>query len=184
LTILGIKLKQFNGFKMREFETRWLKLPEVQVVGLQQVKNTLVSLVATAQTMIAAVAAIAVIVALIGVINTILMSVYERTAEIGIMKALGARRGSIFQLIWLETVMICLVGGVAGSVLAIVGSGLVEKAIKAMADLGVSGSIVQITPAVIAYAVLGAIVLGFFGGLYPAWRASSMRPVEAISRGV
>jgi putative ABC transport system permease protein len=184
LTILGVKLKEFNAFKMREFETRWLKLPEVQVVGLQQVKNTLVNLVATAQTMIAAVAAIAVIVALIGVINTILMSVYERTPEIGIMKALGARRGSIFQLIWLETVMICLTGGLAGSVLAIVGSSLVERGIKAMADLGVSGSIVQITPAIIAYAVVGAIILGFFGGLYPAWRASSMRPVEAISKGV
>src|SRR6266567_5858808 len=184
LTILGIKLKEFNSFKMREFETRWLKLPEVQVVGLQQVKNTLVSLVATAQTMIAAVAAIAVIVALIGVINTILMSVYERTAEIGIMKALGARRGSIFQLVWLETVMICLLGALLGSIGAVVGSGLVEKAIKAMADLGVSGSIVRITPAVIGYAVLGAVVLGFFGGLYPAWRASSMRPVEAISKGV
>jgi putative ABC transport system permease protein len=184
LTILGIKLKQFNGFKMREFETRWLKLPEVQVVGLQQVKNTLVSLVATAQTMIAAVAAIAIIVALIGVINTILMSVYERTPEIGIMKALGARRSAIFQLIWLETVLICLTGGVVGSVVAIVGSGVVEKGVKAVADLGVSGSVVNITPAVIGYAVLGAVVLGFFGGLYPAWRASSMRPVEAISKGV
>jgi putative ABC transport system permease protein len=183
LTILGIKLKEFNAFKMREFETRWLKLPEVQVVGLQQVKTTLVNLVATAQTMIAAVAAIAVIVALIGVINTILMSVYERTSEIGIMKALGARRESIFELIWLETVMICLVGGLVGSVFAVFGSGLVEKAIRSMADFGVSGSIVQITPAVIAYAVLGAVVLGFFGGLYPAWRASSMRPVEAISKG-
>lgn len=183
LTILGIKLKEFNAFKLREFETRWLKLPEVQVVGLQQVKNTLVSLVATAQTMIAAVAVIAVIVALIGVINTILMSVYERTSEIGIMKALGARRGSIFQLIWLETVMICLVGALVGSVIAVVGSGLVERAIKSIADLGVSGSIVRITPEVIAYAVVGAVVLGFFGGLYPAWRASSMRPVEAISKG-
>jgi putative ABC transport system permease protein len=114
LTILGIKLKQFNAIRMREFEARWLRLPEVQVVSLQQVKNTLVSLVATAQTMIAAVAAIAVIVALIGVVNTILMSVYERTPEIGIMKALGARKESVFQLIWLETVAVCLAGGVAG----------------------------------------------------------------------
>jgi putative ABC transport system permease protein len=183
LTILGIKLKQFNSLKLREFESRWLKLPEVQVVGLQQVKNTLVSLVATAQTMIAAVAVIAVIVALIGVINTILMSVYERTSEIGIMKALGARRGSIFQLIWLETVMICLVGAVAGSAVAVVGSGLVEKAIKAVADFGVSGSVVQISPPLIGYALIGAMVLGFFGGLYPAWRAASMRPVDAISKG-
>ena len=184
LTILGIKLKEFNAFKMREFETRWLRLPEVQVVGLQQVKNTLVSLVATAQTMIAAVAVIAVVVALIGVINTILMSVYERTSEIGIMKALGARRGSIFQLIWLETLLICLAGAIMGSLIAIVGSGLVERAIKTIANLGVSGSIVRITPAVIAYAILGAVILGFFGGLYPAWRASSMRPVEAIGKGV
>jgi putative ABC transport system permease protein len=183
LTILGIKLKQFNAFKMREFETRWLKLPEVQVVGLQQVKNTLVNLVATAQTMIAAVAAIAVIVALIGVVNTILMSVHERTSEIGIMKALGARRGAIFQLIWLETVMVCLAGGLAGSAAAVVGSGLVERAIKSMADLGLSGSVVNITPPVVGYAVAGAVVLGFFGGLYPAWRASSMRPVEAIGKG-
>ena len=183
LTILGIKLKEFNAFNMRQFETRWLKLPEVQVVGLQQVKNTLVSLVATAQTMIAAVALIAIIVAFIGVINTILMSVYERTSEIGIMKALGARRGSIFQLIWLETVMICFAGAIVGSALAVIGSDLVEKAIKSMADMGVSGSIVQITPAVIGYAVLGAVVLGFFAGLYPAWRASSMRPVEAINKG-
>lgn len=183
LTILGIKLKEFNAFNMRQFEARWLKLPEVQVVGLQQVKNTLVSLVATAQTMIAAVAIIAIIVAFIGVINTILMSVYERTSEIGIMKALGARRESIFQLIWLETVMICFAGAVAGSVLAVIGSGLVEKAIKSVADMGVSGSIVQITPMVVGYAVLGAVILGFFAGLYPAWRASSMRPVEAINRG-
>lgn len=183
VTILGIKLKEFNSYNLRQFEARWLKLPEVQVVGLQQVKNTLVNLVATAQTMIAAVAVIAIIVAFIGVINTILMSVYERTPEIGIMKALGARRDSIFQLIWLETVMICLAGAIVGSVLAVIGSGLVEKAIKSMIDMGVSGSIVQITPAVIGYAVLGAVVLGFFAGLYPAWRASAMRPVEAINKG-
>ena len=183
LTILGLKLKAFNAAKMREFETKWLKLPEVQVVSLQQVKTTLVSLVATAQTMIAAVAVIAVIVALIGVINTILMSVYERTGEIGIMKALGARRSDIFQLVWLETLMICLLGSIVGSLGAWVGAGLVEKAIKSLADLGVSGSIVRITPAVIGYAMGGSVALGFFAGLYPAWRAASMRPVDAIREG-
>lgn len=183
LTILGIKLKGFSSFKLREFENRWLRLPEVQVVGLQQVKNTLIGLVATAQTMIAAVAAIAVFVALLGVINAILMSVYERTGEIGIMKALGARRGDIFQLIWLETLIICLAGSLVGSAAAVVGSGLVEAAIRSIADLGVSGSIVAITPRVVGYAVLGSVILGFFAGLYPAWRAASMRPVEAIREG-
>ena len=47
----------------------------------------------------------------------------------------------------------------------------------------VSGSIVQITPAVVGYAIIGAVILGFFAGLYPAWRASSMSPVEAINKG-
>jgi putative ABC transport system permease protein len=183
VTILGIKLRKFSAFSMREFEGRWLKLPEVQVVSLQQVKTTLIALVGTAQTMVAAVAVIAVIVALIGVINAILMSVYERTAEIGIMKALGARRGDIFQLIWLETLIICLLGGVLGALGAAVGSTLVERAIRSLADFGVSGSIVRITPAVVGCAVLGAVVLGFFAGLYPAWRASSMRPVAAIREG-
>lgn len=183
LTILGIKLKEFNSIKMREFESRWLKLPEVQVVGLQQVKTTLVNLVGTAQTMIAAVAVIAVIVAVIGVINTILMSVYERTGEIGIMKAIGARRGDIFTLIWLETMAICIIGGIFGCLLALLGSGLVEQAIKALVDFGVQGSIVNITSAVVSYALLGAIILGFFAGLYPAWRAASMRPVDAIREG-
>lgn len=183
LTILGIKLKEFNHFAMRDFETRWLKLPEVQVVGLQQVKQTLVGLVATAQTMIAAVAIIAVIVAFIGVINAILMSVYERTGEIGIMKALGARKGDIFTLIWLETLVICLLGAILGSLVAVLGADLVEAGIKHLANLGVNGSVVLITAEIIAYAIIGAVILGFFAGLYPAWRAASMRPIEAIREG-
>ncbi len=183
LTIIGVKLKEFSGVKIKEFESRWLKLPEVQVVSLEQVKGTLVSLVGTAQAMVAAVAAIAIIVAVIGVINTILMSVYERTGEIGIMKALGARRGDIFQLIWLETLAICLLGAAVGCVLAFVGSQLVELAIKSLINLGVTGSIVYITGEVLAWAMAGAVALGFFAGLYPAWRASSMRPIEAIRQG-
>jgi putative ABC transport system permease protein len=183
LTIIGIKLKEFTGVKMREFEGRWLKLPEVQVVSLEQVKGTLVSLVGTAQTMVAAVAIIAVIVAIIGVINTILMSVYERTGEIGIMKALGAYRGDIFQLIWLETLAVCLLGALLGCVVAVVGSHAVELGIKALVDLGVKGSIVYIDAPLIGWALAGAIAIGFFAGLYPAWRASSMRPIEAIREG-
>lgn len=184
LTIVGIKLKEFGSPVMREFTERWAKLPEVQVVGMQQVKSTLVMLVSTAQVMLSAVAVIAVIVAVIGVVNTILMSVYERTGEIGIMKAIGASRSDIFQLIWLETLAVCAGGALAGCALALLGAGLVERAIQTLLDIGVRGSIVQITPTVLAAALVGAIVLGFFAGLYPAWRASSMRPVEAIREGI
>lgn len=183
LTIVGIKLKEFSGLKLREFEKRWAKLPEVQVVSLQQVKTTLVSLVETAQTMIAAVAAVAIIVAIIGVINTILMSVTERTGEIGIMKAVGATRGDIFQLIWLETLFICIAGGLLGSLSATFGSRLVEAALRSLIDVGSKGSIVAITPMVLLGAMGGAAAIGVFAGLYPAWRAASLRPIEAIREG-
>jgi len=184
LTILGIKLKEFSGAKLQEFESRWIKLPEVQVVSLEQVKSTLVLLIGTAQVMIAAVAVIAVVVAIIGVINTILMSVYERTGEIGIMKALGAFRGDVFQLIWLETLTICVLGAISGGALALAGSRLTESAIKALIDIGIQGSIVTISWEVLAGAFVGAMVVGFFAGLYPAWRASSMLPIDAIREGI
>ncbi|HTY64106.1 MAG TPA: FtsX-like permease family protein [Acidobacteriota bacterium] len=138
LTILGIKLKQFSGAALQEFEARWIRLPEVQVVSLEQVKSTLVMLIGTAQVMIFAVTIIAILVAVIGVINTILMSVYERTGEIGVMKALGALRGDVFQLIWLETLIVCVIGAVAGGLLAIGGAHLTEKASKALIDIGIS----------------------------------------------
>jgi len=183
LTILGIKMKEFSGAKLQEFESRWASLPAVQVVSLQQVKSTLVMLVGTAQTMIAAVTIIAILVALIGVINAILMSVYERTGEIGVMKAIGAFRGDIFQLIWFETLVICVIGAVTGTVAAIAGSRLVEAAIKKLINIGVQGSIVIINWEIITGAMAGAVVVGFFAGLYPAWRAASMHPVDAIREG-
>jgi putative ABC transport system permease protein len=183
LTIIGIKLKKFGAIQLREFEGRWLRIPEVQVVSLEQVKGTLVSLVGTAEVMIGAVAIIAIIVAVIGVVNTILMSVYERTGEIGVMKAIGAYRSDIFKLIWLETLAVCVTGGVLGCVIAIVGASVVEAAIRSLINLGVQGSIVRITPELIGGALVVSVIVGFFAGLYPAWRAASMRPIEAIREG-
>lgn len=183
LTIIGIKLKKFNAIELREFEGRWLKIPEVQVVSLEQVKGTLVSLVGTAQVMIAAVAIIAVVVAVIGVVNTILMSVYERTGEIGVMKAIGAYRSDIFKLIWMETLAVCVTGGLVGCLLAVVGASVVEAAIRSLINLGVQGSIVRITPLLVGGALSVSVLLGFFAGLYPAWRAASMRPIQAIREG-
>jgi putative ABC transport system permease protein len=183
LTIIGVKLKRFSAASLREFEGRWLKLPEVQVVSLEQVKGTLVSLVGTAQAMVAAVAVIAVGVAVIGVVNTVLMSVYERTGEIGILKALGAYRRDIFRLVWMETLAVCLAGALAGCAMAWAGSGVVEILIKRLVDLGVQGSIVEFSPGLIGGALLGSLGIGILAGLYPAWRAAEMRPMEAIRAG-
>jgi putative ABC transport system permease protein len=180
LTIIGIKLREFNGIRMREFEGRWMSIPEVQVVSLEQVKGALVSLVGTAQTMVAAVAIIAIIVAVIGVINAILMSVYERIGEIGIMKAVGASRFQIFRLIWTETLLICLLGSVSGSLLAVAAAGVTDTALRHLLNIGVTRSLVHMTPGLVGIAVLGSVVLGLLAGIWPARRAAGLHPVEAI----
>ncbi|MBM4163112.1 MAG: ABC transporter permease [Lentisphaerae bacterium] len=180
LTIIGIKLREFNGIRMREFEGRWMSIPEVQVVSLEQVKGALVSLVGTAQTMVAAVAVIAVIVAVIGVINAILMSVYERMGEIGIMKAVGATRIQIFRLIWTETLLICLAGAVVGCLLAAMGAGATDAALRHLLNIGVTQGLVRITPGLLGAAVSGSVMLGLLAGIWPARRAAELHPVEAI----
>ena len=183
LTIIGIKLREFNGIRMREFEGRWMSIPEVQVVSLEQVKGALVSLVGTAQTMVAAVALIAVLVAVIGVINSILMSVHERTGEIGVLKAVGAGRAQIFRLVWLETLLVSLAGAVPGSVLAAVAARLTDAALRGLLNIGVTQPLVRITPGLLGWAILGAVALGLVAGIWPAARASALRPVEAIRSG-
>ena len=183
LTIIGIKLKEFNGIRMREFEGRWLKIPEVQVVSLEQVKGALVSLVGTAQTMVAAVAVIAILVAVIGVVNSVLTSVHERTGEIGVLKAVGAGRAQIFRLVWLETLLTSLAGAVPGSLLAAGGARLTDAALRHLLNIGVTQPLVRITPGLLGAAILGAVVLGLLAGLWPAGRAAGLRPVEAIRSG-
>jgi putative ABC transport system permease protein len=180
LTIIGIKLREFNGIRMREFEGRWMSIPEVQVVSLEQVKGALVSLVGTAQTMVAAVAVIAIIVAVIGVINAILMSVYERIGEIGIMKAVGATHVQIFRLIWTETLLICLAGAVSGSLLAVITAGATDAALRHLLNIGVTQALVRITPELLVAAIAGSVILGLLAGIWPARRAAGLHPVDAI----
>ena len=120
---------------------------------------------------------------MIGVINTILMSDFERTKEIGVMKAIGASRLDIFRIIWLETTLICVIGGIAGDVIAILGSRAVEYILRHILPYAPGGQLVLITPWLLGISFIGAVVMGLIAGIYPALRASSMRPVEAIRMG-
>jgi len=181
LTGIGIKLKKLDD--IAEFEESLYNEPSIQVVSMSQVRGTILNLVSSAKVLANSIAVIAIFIAAIGVVNTILMSVFERTREIGVMKAIGASRMKIFKLIWTETILVCTFGGVLGSILALLGSSVVEKIIKGILPYAPSGQLVLVKPSLLLAAFLGAIILGVVSGIYPAWRASSMRPVEAIRTG-
>ncbi len=101
ITTIGIKVKK--GVDSATLEEKLYKLPDVQIVSLAQVKETIMKLISTAKVMVLSIALIAILIAMVGVINTILTSVWERFQEIGILKTIGAMPWDIFKLIWIET---------------------------------------------------------------------------------
>jgi putative ABC transport system permease protein len=119
--------------------------------------------------LLGAVAAISLLVGGIGVMNIMLVTVTERTREIGIRKAVGARRVDILGQFLVEAVLLSVVGGIVGVVAGVGGSHF---------------KIVGVTPVVQTYSVIlafaVALLVGLFFGLYPANRAASLRPIEAL----
>jgi len=178
ITGIGIKLKQLKY--LSSFEEDLYDEPAIQVVSMAQVKGTIFNLMASAKILTNSVATVAVIIALIGVMNTILMSVFERTKEIGVMKALGASKLDVFRIIWMETAIICLLGGIAGEVIAMAGGRMVEYTLKHVLPYAPAGSLVDVSFLLLVAALVGAVITGLVAGIYPAYRAASMRPVEAI----
>ncbi|MEK6574955.1 MAG: ABC transporter permease, partial [Chloroflexota bacterium] len=116
----------------------------------------------------------AVIVGGLGMMNTTLMSVLERTREIGVLRAVGWRRRRIITMILGESLVLGLLGGVAGIG---IGIGLTELArLSPSVRSMLSGAY---TPSIFIQALVIAVTLGAVGGLYPAWRASQLTPADA-----
>jgi putative ABC transport system permease protein len=120
-------------------------------------------------TLLGEVAAISLLVGGIGVMNIMLVSVTERTREIGIRKAVGARRSDILVQFLVEAVLVSFLGGIAGVIAGVVGS-----------QFKIAGVQPVIAPYSIALAFGAAVLIGLFFGTYPAGRAASMRPIEAL----
>ena len=178
LTTIGIKLKK--GVDSARFEEKLYKLPDVQVVSLAQVKETIMGLISTAKVMVLSIAIIAILIAMVGVINTILMSVHERFQEIGILKTIGAMPWDIFKLIWIETLILCAIGGVLGVGLALILSKVTEVLIRYVMPYAPSGGLVLIDLKLVLFTMAAILCIGLLSGLYPAWKAGRIRPLEAI----
>jgi putative ABC transport system permease protein len=178
ITTLGIKVKK--GVDSSRLEEKMYQLPDVQIVSLAQVKETIMKLVSTAKVMVLSIALIAILIAMVGVINTILTSVWERFQEIGILKTIGAMPWDIFRLIWTETMILCMSGGVLGIVLALILARVTDVIIRSVLPYAPGGGLVLIDTKLIAITLVSIMGIGFLSGIYPAWKAGKIRPLEAI----
>ena len=178
ITTIGIKLKK--GVDSARLEEKLYQIPDVQIVSLEQVKETIMKLISTAKVMVLSIALIAIMIAMVGVINTILTSVWERFQEIGILKTIGAMPADIFKLIWIETLLLCTVGGILGIILALFLSKVTDFAMRTILPYAPSGGLVLIDAKLVLITLAGIIGIGLISGLYPAWKAGRIRPLEAI----
>jgi len=178
ITTIGIKLKK--DADSTKLETNLYKLPDVQVVSFTQVKQTIMKLISTARVMVLSIAIIALLIAMVGVINTILMSVFERKQEIGILKTMGAMPGDIFSLVWIETLILCSCGGVAGIMLAFVFARLSDILVRRILPYAPGGDLVAIDAKLAVLTLVVIVGVGLLSGIFPAWKAGRVRPLESI----
>ncbi len=178
LTSIGIKVKKEAD--MKAFEDKLYKLPDVQVVSLSQVKTTIMTLVSTARVMVFSIALIAILIAMMGVVNTVLMSVMERRQEIGILKSMGAMAGDVFKLVWLETIILCVGGGLIGTGLALLTARLTDLLVRNLLPYSPSGGLVAIDVGLVLMALGVVTAIGLASGVYPSWKAARMRPLDTI----
>jgi putative ABC transport system permease protein len=152
----------------------------MNVVPLAHLFHTIQSLVNSTRVLFGCVALVALLLAGMGVSNTILMAVAERAREIGVMRALGASRGNIFRLIWLETIQVCVSGAVAGVGVAFLASRGVEAWVRSQLPFSPTDALIRWEWWVAAFCLACALVLGSLAGFLPAWRAARVLPMTAI----
>ncbi|MET0183369.1 MAG: ABC transporter permease [Caulobacterales bacterium] len=143
------------------------------VQNLNSIMEAATEATQTLTVMIACIAGVSLLVGGIGIMNIMLVSVTERTREIGLRKALGARKSDILQQFGLEAVALSVAGGVVGLVIGIGGAWIVTTIFSLPFALALDTAVL---------AIGFSAVVGVLFGAYPAWRAAQLDPIEALRR--
>ncbi|MBI2824766.1 MAG: ABC transporter permease [Planctomycetia bacterium] len=160
-------------------------LGEIQSLGVGASAMATENYVATdakiqiARAMAWSTSAIALVIGAIGMLNTMIIAVFERTSEIGILRAIGWRQSRIVRMILMESSMLAILGGMIGTLVALAMTYVLSRA-PATNGL-VSG---RVSPPVIVQGILIAVLIGIVGAIYPALRAARLPPTVALRQQV
>ncbi len=144
---------------------------DFRITSMEEIISTVSEAIGTMTLLLGAIAAISLLVGGIGVMNIMLVSVLERTREIGIRKALGARERDIWIQFLIEAIFLTFAGGIIGIILGWAVS-------SAVARTGLVTPVVSADIVILAVSV--SVGIGLFFGFYPAWNASRLNPIEAL----
>ncbi|HEX7713486.1 MAG TPA: ABC transporter permease [Bacillota bacterium] len=142
-----------------------------QIFSTKQLLQMITTVMGVITTLLGAIGAIALVVGGIGIMNIMLVTVAERIREIGVRKAIGAKKKNILWQFLLESVFLCLLGGTLGTGIGFLASFIISK----LAPLQP-----VITPGLIVTAFIFATVVGLSFGVFPAWKAAKLDPIEAL----
>ncbi len=144
---------------------------DFRITSMEEIATMLSEAVGTMTLLLGAIAAISLLVGGIGVMNIMLVSVLERTREIGIRKALGARQRDIWGQFLIEAAFLSFTGGIIGVIVGWV----VSYAVNSMGTMTT-----VVTADIVILAVSVSVGIGLFFGFYPAWNASRLNPIDAL----
>ena len=178
ITTIAIKVEDLSNISAISKELE--DIPDIQVVTMTQVMGTIMNLVSSAQALLFSVIIIALFISAVGIINTLIMSVNERTREFGMMKAVGASGWDISRLIVVETLIITLAGCAVGLAVALGGSKLVESFVRGVIPYSPGGDLISVDPLLILVCIGFALVIGLLCAVYPAVRCGRLTPMEAM----
>ena len=183
LSAISLSVKDINTLNDVESEIKSQLTDDYMVLRPESIGNNIMSFFNSTRIIMYAVLFFTLIVSIVGIANTMVMMVYERRKELAYLKCVGAGLFDICKLIFLETLMICSIGGAVGIILGFSLSGVFERIVKAflLTDfLSHSSNIIR-PGAELALLSLGVVMAaGLLAAIYPALKVSNIMPMEAI----
>jgi putative ABC transport system permease protein len=151
------------------------QFPTAKLQSNAEFKQSIADQVNTLLGLIYALLGVSVLISLFGIVNTLLLSVYERTREIGMLRAIGMTRRQLRRTIRLESAITAVIGSLLGLVIGIVFGWIVTEGLSS------EGLVFAIPWGTLIVCLVGAAVVGVLAGAWPAWRASRLRILDALS---